>query len=330
MRIDKILCIQHRQMGDVLMCTSAVRQLHEKLPNAEIHFLTENPGAQVLKYNTNINHIIEVPRNIKISDSIKLIKNIRREKYDAVIDFFGNPRSGLLTALSGAKYRCGFRNPAQLWAYNYSRKFTEECGREYAAKTKARLLELIDLEPPARPSIEMPFGNDEKQFAEHFWKDVGFNVNEKVIAFCPVSRRDYKMWKPEYFAELADALIDKYSVKLLVIYGPGEKDLASAITDKMKRDAILDYPMPTILQLRAILEKCAMYVGNDGGNKHIAITAGLPTATLFRQLNPANWTPPNDERHVFVAEGGSGQPLLDVLKPNDLLKEIEKIEHYLK
>ena len=330
MKLEKVLCIQHRQMGDVLMCTPAVRQLRKELPNAEIHFLTENLGAQVLKYNVNINHIIEVPRNIKFSDSVKLIKNIRKEKYDAVIDFFGNPRAGQLTAFSGAKYRCGFRNPTQLWAYNRRLKYAEEFGREYAATTKARLLDLLGLGSIAKFPIEMTIGSDEKQFAEHFWNDIGFNENEKVIAFCPVSRRDYKMWKPEYFAETADALMDRYAVKLLVVYGPGEIELASAITDKMKRGAILDYPMPTILQLRAILEKCAMYVGNDGGNKHLAITAGIPTATLFRQLNPSNWTPPNDERHVFVAEGSPGQPPLGMLKPIDLLNEIKKIEHYLK
>ena len=105
--------------------------------------------------------------------------------------------------------------------------------------------------------------------------------------------------------------------------------MAESVAKKMQMPYAMDYTPPTLPQLRAVMEKCRIYVGNDGGNKHIAVTAGIATATLFRQLNPENWTPPGDAKHVYIAEGGKGQPPLGTLKPEDMLDAVTKIEKYL-
>jgi len=119
---QKILAIQHRQMGDVLMCTPALSILKKEIPLCRIDFLTENIGQQVLKYNTHIDKLIVVPRKPSVLETWQIISRLRGEKYDAVIDFFGNPRAGQLTLLSGARVRCGFRDASLAMAY--SRKFS--------------------------------------------------------------------------------------------------------------------------------------------------------------------------------------------------------------
>ena len=60
--------------------------------------------------------------------------------------------------------------------------------------------------------------------------------------------------------------------------------------------------MLSITELRAILERCAMYVGNDGGIKHLAVCADIPTVTIFKNINWANWTPPNSDKHIALTE----------------------------
>jgi ADP-heptose:LPS heptosyltransferase len=323
----KILAIQHRQMGDVLMCTPALSILKKEIPLCRIDFLTENIGQQVLKYNTHIDNLIIVPRKPSVLETWQIISRLRGEKYDAVIDFFGNPRAGQLTLLSGAPARCGFRDASLSMAY--SRKFSVRDENEYSAHGKAGLVSLLGIKAEQIPGIEFPVSEEEYIFAEKFWKDLGFSAEERVVAFCPVSRRDYKMWPPEYFARVADALIKRYGVKIWFVYGPGERALAESVAKNMNEKYTLDYEPPTLPQLRAVMEKCKMYVGNDGGNKHIAVTAGIATATLFRQLNPANWTPPGDSRHVYIAEGEKGQPPLGTLTPEDMLRAVEKIENFL-
>jgi ADP-heptose:LPS heptosyltransferase len=319
--MQKILCIQHRQMGDVLMCTPAVRLLREFFPHAQIDFLTEKLGEQVLQRNPHINRLIVMPRKPTIAQNAQLLMQIRRERYDVVIDFYGNPRSAQLTLLSGAGIKSGFDFRGRKLAYNVTFAITDD--NAYAGHTKTRLLQSFMPVAEKIPPIEMPTDSEGVAWAQSFWQDLGISSQDKVMAFCPVSRRDYKMWSPQNWALIADRLIKDKGCKIWMVYGPGEKELAEAVTMHMQEKAILEYPMPTISQLRAVLEHCFAYVGNDGGNKHLAICAGLPTFTYFRQLNPANWTPPHDPKHQWYAEGNPGQPALDSLGAEEMYHLIE-------
>ena len=62
-----------------------------------------------------------------------------------------------------------------------------------------------------------------------------------------------------------------------------------------------DYPVPSLLELAAIVERAQLYVGNDAGPRHFAVAAGIPTVGIFGRPRPENWTPPDDARHRAVA-----------------------------
>lgn len=87
----KILCIQLRQMGDVIMTTPAVRQLRTLYPDAEIVFMAEPLGANVYRNNPHISRLWAIPRKQSIGAFLKLLWQVNRQKFDLVIDFFSNP-----------------------------------------------------------------------------------------------------------------------------------------------------------------------------------------------------------------------------------------------
>jgi heptosyltransferase-3 len=91
--ITKILAIQLRQMGDVIMTTPAIRQLRKIFPDAQLDFMTETLGANVYRFNRNVDNIIEVDRTKNIISIIGLFHKIYRCSYDLVLDFFSNPSS---------------------------------------------------------------------------------------------------------------------------------------------------------------------------------------------------------------------------------------------
>lgn len=333
MVFNKILCIQNRQLGDVLMCTPALNLLRKYYPNAEIHFITEYAGTQVLLNNPAIDKIITVGRKDSLGKKISLVRKIKNEKYDLLIDFFNNPTSALITFFSRANVRCGFSSGSRQWAYNNVLHYSDVFNLEYAARTKSRLLELLGMKFEKIPPIKMIPFDSEREFAKEFWNSVGVENKDKIIALCPVSRREYKIWPAEKYAYIADKLIEKYKVKIFLVYGPGEYDMARAVADNMSNKAIIGYDIPSLRHLRTIFERCMLYFGNDGGNRHIAITAGLPTVTIFRQLNPENWTPNSTNLHIAFAEGNPGQPPLNSIdkdlvlnKMIEILTEIQKGE----
>jgi ADP-heptose:LPS heptosyltransferase len=58
----------------------------------------------------------------------------------------------------------------------------------------------------------------------------------------------------------------------------------------MKAPAVWDYGRTTIRELAALYRRCALWVGNDGGPKHVAVAAGTPTLTVIRYPLGPIWT----------------------------------------
>jgi len=330
--MNKILVIQLRQLGDVIMTTPVIRQLRKLYPVAQIDFLTEKLGANVYRFNRNVTSIKTAQRKLGIADMFRLICELRKERYDLVVDCFSNPKSAQITFLSGAKERVGFDFRWRTYAYTNTAKLTNPL--EYAAVSKLRLIEKFGADL-SDSRIELPIDDDHLQKAIAFAKEYGFD--DKTIAFCTVSRRDYKVWNPDYLARTGDWLIKK-GYKLWFIYGPGEKDMALNVFNRLqsRENTIIDYAMPNVLELRAILEKCCLYIGNDGGNKHLAICAKIPTVTVFGSIRWQNWTPPESATdHVVYKEMDCYEQCLKCnnmrcykeLSDLDLIAKLETVLH---
>ena len=128
-------------------------------------------------------------------------------------------------------------------------------------------------------------------------------LTNKTIAFHVVSRRGYKIWDKQYFIELGNWFIDQ-GVTLLFTYGFGEFNLAKEVYEGLSstKSAFIHYPVPMLGELESLLKQCLFYIGNDGGVKHLAICAGIPTFTIFKNINAHNWTPPNSSKHFALMQ----------------------------
>ena len=285
----KILLIQLRRIGDVMMCTPAVRSVRKAYPDAVIHFLTESPSDQVLQYNPFINKIIKLQKDSPFADKLKLISQLRKEKYDLVIDFHNNPSSGWFTFLSGAKKRVGKYHKLRKILYTHPVKTGKYF---YTAYSKLSLLEETGIKP-LFTKIDFFISNKERYFAKNFLKNLGIKENEKIITVSPVSRQPYKVWPAENFANICDYLIEKHGVKILFIYGPGEEHFIEDVKSMMNNDTLPLYPPFSLAETRAVFEKAVMHIGNDNGPMHIAISSGIPTVAIFGKPMAARWTPPD-------------------------------------
>jgi ADP-heptose:LPS heptosyltransferase len=100
-----------------------------------------------------------------------------------------------------------------------------------------------------------------------------------IVAISPVSLHDYKQWGAANWAVVADALADE-GLRILITSGPGELEQARAVADQMKHPAIWNYGSTTVRQLTALYEQCALWAGNDGGPKHLAVAAKTKTVSV--------------------------------------------------
>jgi len=292
----KILLIQLRRIGDVLMCTPAVRSVRKAYPDAIIHFLTEQPADQVLRYNPHLDKLIILNKNISIYEKIKMMLQLRNEKYDVVIDFHSNPSSGWFTFLSRAKKRIGKYHKLRKFFYTHPVKTGKYF---YTAFSKLSLLEETEIEPMFS-KIDFFISDNERNFSNKFLQTLGISESEKLITISPVSRQPYKVWPLENFAEICDYLIERYKVKILFIYGHGEEHFVKRVKSMMNNDTLPLYPPISLAETRAVFEKAVMHIGNDNGLMHIAISAGIPTVAVFGRPMSARWTPPDSSINIGI------------------------------
>ncbi len=279
------------------MTTPSIRAIRKTYPDAHISFLTEPPSNQVLRYNPYLSEILVSQKKASLREYCLLLWQIRQSNFDLVIDFFGNPRSALISWISGAEYRIGFDFPGRRLYYT---QHVALKGKEtYAAEHKSFLLEPLKI---SLDSLELDFFVDhsDRAYANSLFEHMNLGKNDFVVSISPVSRQPYKVWPAQNFSGIADRLIEKFGAKVLFTYGPGEEHFVERVRQHMCHKALPDYPVPTLRQAKAIFEKVDLHLGNDNGLCHFAIAAGIPTVAVFGKPKAVNWTPPGQTRHRAV------------------------------
>jgi len=148
--MKKILLIQLRKLGDVILTTPIIDVLHEKFGghgNVQIDFLTEKEYSKILFGNPRLTNIYSLDKN-NTKNQLNIIKQLRHEKYDYVFDFFGNPRSAWLSFFSGAKYKYGYDFKGRKFLYN--RIIKRDTNSKYAVDFKMDLLKDFSIHPGYR------------------------------------------------------------------------------------------------------------------------------------------------------------------------------------
>ena len=282
--INRILVIKLRAIGDVLLSTPVVQNLHYHFPFAQIDFLTDKFASDVVIGNPWVSNVLTFDR--KNDSSVGMIRQVREKKYDLIIDLFSNPRSAIITRLSGARFRAGF--PFRWRKYAYNIIIPPRAGNIHNIDFNLDALRRLDI-PVLHFQPYFPLEGWAKQFAAEWFR--GENLDGKqVVGLNPSGGWYTKRWGLEHYARLGDLIGQRYGASIIVLWGPGEEDDARFIQQRMKIPAQV-IPKTTLSQLGAIIHRCAFIVSNDSGPMHIAASLGIPTLGIFGPTNPLQQGP---------------------------------------
>lgn len=126
----RILIIKLRHHGDTLLITPLIRALKQYYPAAHVDVLLYEETRDVLSANPDIHQIYAIDRRWKqqgighlLRMEWRLIRTLRQQHYDMVLNLADQWHSAIITRLTGAAIRIGFdfpkrRQPA--WRYCYT------------------------------------------------------------------------------------------------------------------------------------------------------------------------------------------------------------------
>ncbi len=295
--IKRILVIKLRAIGDVLLSTIVLRNLRLAFPDARIEFLTEPPAKPVVKIQPDLDEVVEF--NPRTMSGWGLICEIRSRRYDLVFDLFGNPRSALVTRLSKAKYRVGYKFRGRSYAYTV---LAEPRGAiVHNTQFNLDALGAAGIAIQDR-TIYFPVAHEDEEYVNLFFSSS--RIVEPCIALGTSGSWYTKRWGLERFAELGALLGNKFQAKVLLIWGPGERADVDKVNALMGHTAIIP-PPTTLTQLGALLKRCIFMVANDSGPMHICAAVGTPVLGIYGPTNPALQGPYGD-KHMTVRNEGLG------------------------
>jgi heptosyltransferase-2 len=303
----RILVVQPSWVGDAVMATPTLRALRELYPQAHIAYLLRRyvkdlyegmPWAdQLITYRTGRTRakagkgLFDVAARLRsrqfdlavlLPNSFKVALLCKMARIARVVGYERDGRSFLLTdRLLPVKQR-GKYVPTPLLRYYMGiahylgsthrdlrmQLFVTEAQRREAAEVLSRCGLDGQIERPGASSLQPPL----------------------VMLNPGASYGAAKCWPAEYFAELADRLIDQRGANVLLSAAPKERPIVQAIARQMKHAAIdLSTHGLTLGALKDIIRRCDLMITNDTGPRHIAAAFEVPVVTVFGPTHP-QWT----------------------------------------
>ena len=287
----KILLIQTAFIGDVVLTTPLIEALKDKLPNCSVHFLLRKGNEGLLIGHPKLNNLLVFDKkNNKYKNLFSLLKKVRAEKYDYVINAQRFFTTGLITALSKASKTIGFdKNPL---SFAFSEKVTHEIdidSKKHEVDRNLALIKSIVGEVKNKPKL-YPSKQDYNKV----------DTNKEYVCIAPASVWFTKQLPIEKWIELIEKLPKKYHIFL--IGGPADLILCEKIASQSNLDKItISAGKLSFLESVALIENATMNFTNDSGPMHFASAVNAPTTAFFcSTITEFGFGPLSD--NYFIAE----------------------------
>ncbi len=301
--IKKILIIQYKPFGDILLNTGYFSALRKKFPDAQIDYLVQPPYKTLLEDNPHIDNLIFMKKKKKkglnyipyFLERLRIMRLVRKRRYDLMIDQLRGTGSAQITLTSGAKYRLGWQLKRWNWVYNYT---VPRENIRYYSRLKFDVLKPLGIEEVAHNTFyKVKAASSEKI---NNWLTKIDLKNKNFVVVSPGTPVIYKQWSLDYYAELLDRIQTKDQLPVILLWGPGEKEDVQYIQSKMRTEPIIAIPT-TFNEAAALLKDAMLFLGNDGGINHVAISQQTPSLAIFGpHSNPKKWQAWHKPTHIYI------------------------------
>jgi heptosyltransferase-1 len=305
----KVLIVKVSALGDVVHALPVLAYLRSVDPQMEIDWLVEESFAPLLDGHPLIRKVIRLRTKAWRRQgagqggwqALVAGTELRRERYDVVLDLQGNSKSGLFTLLAGAPLRFGFdRTGTREWPNRLATNRKVTLGEDVFHITDRSLAVAQaafpggSVRPLAGPLAADPVA---MELVELLLRERGLNGQPVVVLHYGTTWQT-KLWALENWQQLAVCLCDAGMQPLLTWGNDGELAAAEAIR-AASGDRALVWPRGTLPELVALLQRADLVVGGDTGPIHIAAAVGTPTVSLFR-VTDARRNGPRGDDHLCL------------------------------
>ena len=326
----KILVIQQKMIGDVLVSSIICNNLRLAYPEAQIDYLVYESTVAVLEGNISIDNIIlfqEKHRKSK-KELLNLALEIRSNKYDLLIDAYSKLESWLIVLLSGAKRKISYKKPGRTFLYTDNVPFAEfpKTNLGLAIERRLSLLEPLDLKIEVDPFPKLYVTDKENQDAIALFEHHHLRKDRKIAMISLLGSENLKTYPLEYMAKVVDYIADNQDINILFNYFPKQIKDAKIVFDACKpstqQKIYFDLLGNDLRSFIAIMNNCDLIIGNDGGAINMAKALEKPSFIIFSPwIEKKIWATLEDGVHHISLHLNDFKPELLASKTEKELKK---------
>ena len=319
--IKNLLIHSPNWLGDIIMSMPAIHLIKEKYKGIKITVMAEKSMLGIFTVTDLIDDYIELKRFPKL----------RKYNFDAALIFPNSVESAFRVFGHGIKMRIGYK--ADYRNFMLTKAVDRKDVRWiHTSNYYVNLLRAIGINEE-RPNIKLKIKEDVLNKAKDYLKTVN-PENKKIFAYgIGATNSVGKIWREEYFAEVANYLSNKYDALTLFITTPNEKEVSDKISAMLLKEPIIPYM--SLDMIAAILSLCDGFIGNDSGAMHVASIVGIPTLALYFATPAYQNSPIGINSHIIEKKPdnpacicGGKKCVLETFECRDIIKPQEVISKF--
>ncbi len=309
-KVENVLIFTQKRIGDTIVSIPSFRAIKENLPKSQITVFSISYIEDILERIPFIDNIVTYDKGFSFFQKAKLARQLfsNTKEFDLAVDLTCDYtfETALWAFLSKAKYRVGYNTYGRGFLFHKAVDHKKES--IHITDEILNIPRSINLDTDNK-SLHISASNEALGEVRQSLHTSQIEKEDILVGIHPGGHYPTQRWKTDRFAALADKLIEKFDINIVLLGGPQETVLLEAIKKNMKKTPISPLNQP-VRNLLAFIQSCDLLICNNSGPLHLAAALGTPTVSFMGPTLPERWWPLGQD-HMIIRKD------LDCMPCND-------------
>jgi heptosyltransferase III len=337
----RILVVRTDRLGDVVLTLPMFAQLRRRYPAARLAFLGRRYVADITAHHRFIDEHLWYDDAHGPVPFLRMLREIRQGRFDAVFVVHPRPRLAWLMFLAGIPARIGTGYRWYSWMFNRRVFSHRKTAARHELEYNLELLEKLDCRVPAPvdPDFGISVSENGRTRADEILLRNGILEKEEYIVVHPSTGGSAREWPRASLAELVRALTERHHFRVVLTGTASDLPVHEALGRESGGKTVSLAGQLSLEELARVLQRAKLLIINSTGPLHLAVALGVPVLSFFPQIpvmGPGRWGPYTKRSRVLVPDrpldcrlcrkmGGGSCACMDSIRVADALRAAEEL-----
>jgi len=226
-KIKRIIIVRTDRIGDVVLSTPMVTATRLAFPHAYIAMMVSPETEEIVAQNPNLNEVVVYDKKLRhrgIFNTLCFAIHLRGKRFDLALILHSTTRVNLISFLAGIPRRIGYSRGKMDFLLTNRLEYKKRLGKKHESEYSLDILRSIGLKTGHFPLI-MPVKKTDEKAIDDLLQENGLRQGERFTVIHPGASCISKMWPQEDFAKLADILIERFKLAVVLVSGPDQVEM---------------------------------------------------------------------------------------------------------